>query len=203
MKTVTNGFSRMSEAVLDQQIAVIIRSITGNPLFAGLQKEIAAFNDKANAYKIICIKALNGGKDAIAARNALKVTVIQMLHEIGLLVSAIAMGDEMILAASGFPFTRTRQASPSLTLPPPPMVRAGVNNGELICKTEKQKGAKAITYMITDTPNDANSWKKVFWTKTTYTFTRLTGGTRYYIKVAILGARGQETISAPTCYIPQ
>jgi hypothetical protein len=203
MKRVTNGFSKMSEPDFAQLLAIVIMSMTDNANFPTLQEGVAALRSEAAEYKERSIKALNGGKDMILARNASRGRAIDLLHLMGMQVSAIANGDEELLDSSGFPYTRTKQPTPALVKPPAPKVTLGVNRGELVCKTKKQKGMKVINFLITDDPTNESSWQKISWYKTTYTFTKLTSGKRYYIKVSLFGVRGQEVTSDAVAFIPQ
>jgi hypothetical protein len=203
MKRVTNGFSKMNEPDFAQSLAIIIMSMTDNPSFPALQDDVVTLRAEADEYKERSIKALNGGKDMILARNASRVRAIDLLHSMGMQVSAIANGNAEMLESSGFPYTRTKQPTPRLVKPPAPKVTLGVNRGELVCKTKKQKGMKVINFLITDDPENESSWQKISWYRTTYTFTKLTSGKRYYIKVSLFGVRGQEVTSDAVAFIPQ
>jgi hypothetical protein len=203
MKRVTNGFSKMSGPEFTQLLSSIVYSMTDNPNFPSLQKDVLALKAEAEEYEGLFIKAMNGAKDIIVLRNASRARVTERLHVIGMLVSAIANNDLQMLASSGFRYTPVKQPTPSLVKPAPPKVTLGVNNGELVCKTKKQRGMKVINFLISDSPATDSSWQRISWYKTSYTFTKLTSGKRYYLKVSLFGVRGQEVTSEPVAFIPQ
>jgi hypothetical protein len=203
MKRVTNGFAKMSGAEFTQLLNSIVYSMTDNPNFPELQEEVLALKSEATAYEKLDTNALNGGKDMIVARNASRTRLTESLHVLGMRVSAIANNNLQILASSGFRYTQTKQPTPSLVKPAPPKVTLGVSNGELVCKTKKQRGMKVINFLITDTPGNDTSWQRITWYKTLYTFTKLTSGKRHYIKVSLFGVRGQEVTSEAVPFIPQ
>jgi hypothetical protein len=203
MKRVTNGFAKMSSPEFTQLLNSIVYSMTDNPNFPDLQEEVLALKKEATAYEDLYLNALNGGKDMIVARNASRIRLTESLHVLGMRVSAIANNDPQILASSGFRYTHTKQPTPSLVKPDAPKVTLGVNNGELVCKTKKQRGMKVINFLITDTPGNETSWQRITWYKTSYPFTKLTSGKRYYVKVSLFGVRGQEVTSEAVPFIPQ
>jgi hypothetical protein len=203
MKRVTNGFAKMSGLEFTQLLHSIVYSITDNPNFPTLQNDVLALKAEAAVYEDLYLKALNGGKDMIVARNTTRIAVTERLHGLGMRVSAIANNDLQVLSSSGFRYTATKQPTPLLVKPAPPKVTLGVNNGELVCKTKKQKGMKVINFLISDNPTSDTSWQRITWYKTSYTFTKLTSGKRYYIKVSLFGVRGQEVTSEAVPFIPQ
>jgi hypothetical protein len=135
---------------------------------------------------------------------AVEVFIVHVFRD----VSAIAKGDEGILSSSGFPYTKPKQASPAMVKPEPPKVGLGINNGEIECKTSTQTGMKSVNYYITAdsaaiTKEGVSGWDITSYNKIKYTFSNLTPGQRYYIKVGLVGVRGQEVISDAVSYIAQ
>jgi hypothetical protein len=87
-------------------------------------------------------------------------------------------------------------------------VGLGVNNGGIDCKTATQPGMKSVNYYITAdaaalSAKDNTEWTIVSYNKTRFTFIGLQAGQRYYIKVGLVGVRGQEVISDAISYIAQ
>jgi hypothetical protein len=208
MKRVTNGFGDLSFANFSKLLAYIIQSMTNNAYFSTLQAEVAALSAAADNYYVLDAKAQKRDKDVLLARNTARIEITNLLHQLGMDVTAVAKSNVAILSSSGFPFTKPAQKSLPLVKPAPPTVSLGINNGDLACKTTTQKGAKAVNYYITSDAAalaagaDA-SWDVTSWNSTKYTFTNLTPGQRYYIKVGLVGVRGQEVVSDPVSYIPQ
>lgn len=207
MIRVTNGFGNLSFANFSKLLAFIIQSMTNNSHFSNLQTQVAALSAAADNYYVLDAKAEKRDKDVLLARNTARIEITNLLHELGMDVSAVAKGDTYILSSSGFRYTKPAQKSLPLQKPAPPQVSLGVNNGDIACKTTTQKGTKAVNFYITSNAaalaaGDSN-WDVTTWNSTKYTFTNLTPGQRYYIKVGLVGVRGQEVISDPVSYIPQ
>jgi hypothetical protein len=208
MNKTTNGFNRLSWAEFRKQLGVIVDSTTGNPYFPALQSQVAALSASADKYYVLDTKAEKRDKDVILARNTGRIEITNVLHELGLDVTAVAKGDVTVLSSSGFPYTKPAQKTLPLQKPAPPKVSSGINNGDIACKTTPQKGTKAVNYYITSDAAalaagaDVN-WDVTSWNSTRYTFSNLTPGQRYYIKVGLIGVRGQEAISDTVSYIPQ
>jgi len=208
MIRVTNGFGNLSFANFSKLLAYIIQSMTNNPNFTTLQTQVAALSTAADDYYVLDAKAEKRDKDVLLARNTARAEITNLLHDMGMDVSAVAKSDTTILSSSGFRYTKPAQKSLPLQKPAPPQVSLGINNGDLACKTSSQKGAKAVNYYITEdetalSAGAASNWDVTTWNSTKYTFSNLTPGKRYYIKVGLVGVRGQEVISDPVSYIPQ
>lgn len=208
MKRVTNGFPQMSIPKFNHQLSVIITGMTNNANFNSLQGAVAALKAEADIYFALATKAAKRDQDVILARDASREKVTNMLHNLGMDVSAIAKGDVNILSSSGFPFTQPRQPSPPMVKPAPPTVSLGVNNGEIDCRTSTQPGMKSVNYYITSdatalAADSTKAWDVTSYNKTKFTFSSLTPGQRYFIKIGLVGVKGQEVISDPVSYIAQ
>lgn len=208
MNKTTNGFNRLTWAEFRKQLSVIVDGITANPYFPTLQSQVATLGAAAEKYYVLDTKAEKRDKDILLARNTSRIEITNLLHELGLDVSAVAKGDVTILSSSGFPYTKPAQKSLPLQKPAPPKVSSGINNGDIACKTAPQKGTKAVNYYITSNAaalaaGEDPNWNVISWNTTRYTFSNLTPGQRYYIKVGLIGVRGQEVVSDTVSYIPQ
>jgi hypothetical protein len=113
-----------------------------------------------------------------------------------------------ILPSSGFRYTQPSKPTPPLTKPDVPKPASGVNTGEINCKTATQLGMKSVNYYITSdaaalTDTGTNTWTVTSYNKSKFTFTDLVPGQRYYIKIGLVGVRGQEVLSEAIPYIAQ
>ncbi len=208
MKRVTNGFAKLSLPEFSQTLTIIISSMTGNPHFTSLQTDVQAMTAEADIYFALAVKAAKRDKDVILARDASRARVIDLLHDLGMQVTAVAKSNAEILSSSGFPYSRHPQNSPAMVKPETPRVSLGVNNGEIECKTSTQSGMKSVNYYITSdstllASDSINAWNVTSYNKTKFTFNNLVPGQRYYIKVGLVGVRGQEVISDAASYIAQ
>lgn len=208
MKRVTNGFSKMTTANFSQRLESIVTRMKGNAFFPNQQTAVLALDTEATRFYELAENALNRGKLAILQRDSCRSMVTDMLHDIGFQVSSVAKGDVEILASSGFPYTQPRKPCPPMVKPKPPVLSLGTNNGDLTCKAFSQPGLKSVNYYITADETalkatDNTGWNIVSYNKVKYTFNNLTGGQRYYIRVGLVGVRGQEVLSDAVSYIPQ
>ncbi len=208
MKRTTNGFEKLTLPEFIHQVDGIISSMTSNVIFASVQTKVQEINTDDIAFADLVQKA--GGRDrtAILNRDAARDALTSKLHQLGIAVDGIALGDTAILSASGFPYMQDRKTTADMEQPDTPKVLAGVNKGEIDCRTYSQPGMKSINYYISSDPAAANdgpdvAWTIISWNKVKYTFTGLTSGLRYYMKVGLVGVRGQEVISDVISYIPQ
>lgn len=208
MNRVTNGFSKMNTAVFSQRLESIVLRMTSNANFPAQQTAVDALAAEANLFYELAQKALDGSKLAILARDACRSRTTSMLHNLGFQVSAVADGDDEILASSGFAYTQPRKPYPPMYKPQPPVLSLGINRGELDCRAFKQPGMKSINYYITTDESALNApdntgWTIISYNTIKYTFTGLVSGQRYYVKYGLIGVRGQEVMSDAVSYIPQ
>lgn len=208
MKRVTNGFNRMSIPDFSQRLKVIVTCMTGNANFTTLQTAVQALSVEATIFYDLAVEAEQRQKGVILARSASRIKLTDMLHSIGYGVSNIAEGSEQILASSGFEYTQPKKPTPDMQRPAPPTLASGINLGEIECKTVSQAGMKSVNYYITAdataiSASNNDAWDIMSYNKSKYTFYNLIPGQRYFIKVGLIGVRGQEVISDPVSYIAQ
>jgi hypothetical protein len=208
MIKVVNGFDKLSLPEFSQRLNAIIKSMNSNPNFTELQTAINALITEATNYQALALKALGRDKEAIIARDASRQKITNLLHNLGYSVSAIADGNIEVLASSGFSYTQPKKPTPPLQKPGVPKLASGINGGEIDCKAASQKGMRSVNYYITSdatalTAATSNGWQIISYNKTKYTFSDLTPGQRYYIKIGLIGVRGQEVTSEPISYIAQ
>jgi hypothetical protein len=208
MKRVTNGFDRMTIPEFGYRLQVIIDCMTGNAAFPDLQTAVQALSAEAAVYYPLATKAQQKDKGVQLARDASRAKLVAMLHKLGYGVTDVANNNEAILNSSGFTYTQPRKPTPPLVAPAPPQLAAGTNLGEISCKTIAQKGVTSVNYYITAdegalSATDNIGWNIFFSNKKKFTFDKLVGGQRYYVKVGFVGVKGQEVISDAVSYIAQ
>jgi hypothetical protein len=204
----TNTFSKLSLPKFKDALAAITAGMTGNANFTSLQTKIDALNTEATSFVALSIKAMNRDKAVILSRDASRKKITAMLHNLGYSVSAIANGDTEILVSSGYPFTQPRKPSPPLERPTAPKLTSGTNSGQIDCKVDSQTGLRSVNYYISTDPaaltaDGTNAWDSYSYNKTKFTFSNLVPGRRYYIRVGLVGVKGQEVLSEVVTYIAQ
>ena len=84
--------------------------------------------------------------------------------------------------------TRIGEETPALT--------RGINPGEIICVGKRLRGA--ISYLhqyATEDMLTQNNWQSIPSSKSTYVFTDLTVGNKYYCRIAAVGSKQQLVYS--------
>lgn len=203
MVRTTNGFARMNLADFTTMLINIAGKMNGNRNFPTLQEEVRELESKKNEYIILAEKATKGGQAEVYARDNCKSEIVVMLHKLGNDVTAVAAGNVTILASSGFSFTKPPTPTPPLVKPETPVLTAGVNNGEIICKTKKQRGVTNVSYMIAPVGTEPVNWKVYSSPNSKYLFTKLQSGVKYQVKIQLIGVRNQVAESEVATYIPQ
>jgi hypothetical protein len=204
----TNGFPKLSLAEFTKKLNEIISCMNGNQNFISLQAQVNTLITEAANYQALVTKAASRDKDAIIARDASRQNVTELLHTIGWGVSSIANNNIAILSSSGFSYTQPSKPTPAMTKPDVPKLASGVNTGEIDCKAATQMGMKSVNYYITTdaaalTDAGTNTWTVTSYAKSKFTFTNLVPGQRYYIRIGLVGVRGQEVVSDSISYIAQ
>lgn len=136
-------------------------------------------------------------------RDEKRAAIVVDLRAMGAQVTALSLGNRLMLEGSGFSFLQVRQPTPPLVTPQAPRVGLGGNNGEIVCKAATQPGGMAYTYYVSDDPASEGSWKPYQWAKSSFTFSNLKGGTRYYFRYQLCGVREQCVMSGTSSFIPQ
>jgi hypothetical protein len=208
MPRITNGFEKLSLAVFRKKVDLIVANMTDNVNFPGLQPDVQDLAIALAAYKLLDDAAAGRDGQAILKRDIARVALTDQLHLLGNDVTSVAKNNVEMMASSGFNYTQPRKNSPNMTKPAPPTLKAGVNGGEISCRTSKQPGMTGVNYYITaDTTalgaTDGTGWEVVSINKVKYTFDSLVSGQRYYVKVGLVGVRNQEVFSDHVSYIPQ
>ncbi len=209
MKRTKNDFRRLSWSEFRKKLDVIVKAMAANANFPTLQVQVTALTTAADNYYVLDTKAETRDKSTVIARNIARIEVTTMLHNLGVGVTAVSMGNEEMLSSSGFPFTQPPQKTVPLRKPNPPKVSTGTNKGVINVKTQRQKGTLAYNYYIAPAAFGGEAmradatWDVVAHNAVKYDFEDLVSSQPYLIKVGLVGVRGQEVISDAVAYTPQ
>ncbi len=189
---ITNGFERMSDPELETRAYQIIAAMTANPNFPAPEPAVPAMNALAASFFNALSECKDGDRLKIAAKNQVRDTLIDALHQLAAYVLFASNGDEVIAKSSSFSIGKTPSSVPPVTKPENFRIDNGSNPGELIGKVNRDK--KAILYMFqycTDAMLAAGNWQSVPSSKTTCILPNLQPGTKYNCRVAAIGAKDQ------------
>ena len=140
--------------------------------------------------------AENGDRQQVAAKKAIRQTLIDTLHLLGNFVLFTAGGNEVVATSSGFRISRVAQPKPPLTNPDGLVLKAGLNRGELELSCRRVKGAISYVYEISEAPlTNSSQWKTTAGTAAKVLFDGLESGKEYACRIAAIGPRQQTVYS--------
>jgi hypothetical protein len=203
-----NTFNRLSIPQFRNAVEAIVEGMTGNAHFTTLQTKVDALSTETTNFNALMTKALSRDKQTIVFRDASRKKITAMLRSLGYSVSAIADGDESILVTSGYPLLQPKKPTPPLVKPGTIKLATGTNSGQIDCKIDGQAGLRAVNYYITSdsalgAAEGTNGWTVFSFNKTKFTFSNLIPGQRYYIRVGLVGVKGQEVLSEVVTFFAQ
>lgn len=193
---ITNGFGDGSDSALIQKANFIHEQISSRPTvfttpvpsMTVLKTAIDDFTDALNA-------ATGGSRVQITHKNMLRGTLVDTLHKLGYYVLFTASGDAYIAEQSGFKIAKP--GSPSIVVQPSGMVvKNTTQSGELLVSVKRQAAAKSYMFQYTtDATLKEDSWITITCTVSKCLITGLVPGTKYYLRVAVVGSNGQVLYS--------
>jgi hypothetical protein len=127
----------------------------------------------------------------VALKNQYRLELENLMRQLGNYVNTICMGDEAILATSGFELSK--QPEPRhITAPENLTLSQGANAGSMMCKVKSVKGASGYLFEATADPITKNSnWISMPSSRTKFEFENLEQGKKYWFRVAAMGSNGQ------------
>ncbi|MFA5793583.1 MAG: fibronectin type III domain-containing protein [Candidatus Brocadiia bacterium] len=185
----------------------VVAQMTGNPNFTTPNPALADITAKKSALET----AYNG---ALIARQAAKAATELMADCEKALDSALAMEALYVENASGGDLQKIISAGMNVKDPSAPIgalpapadlsATAGDEDGRIDLNWEPVRGAKSYAIEMTTDPNVPESWvPKKNSTESFASIKGLTSGTKYWFRVAAVGAAGQGPSSDPaTKYAP-
>ena len=146
-------------------------------------------------YEAELVTAKGNDRIAVAIKKASRRLLEQMLNEMGIYVMHIAKGDEAILAGSGFSLTKIPEAR-NITNPGNITLGNGVSSGQIKASIKAVTGARSYLFNIAaELPAEKTAWQSYPTSKSQFTFTDLTPGKQYWIRVAAIGTGTQLSYS--------
>lgn len=196
MLTITNGFTRMSDANLEVRATQISIAMNGNTNFPDPAPTIEALNDAIAAYSDALNECLDGDRLKVAIKNQKRQELIDVLHKLGDYVLFKSAGDSVVALSSGFTIGKQPAPMPPLTKPENLRILQGENTGELLNKIDSVKGAVAYLYQYaTDAMMAQNDWQWITCSRTSCLIADLQPGTKYNFRVAAVGRKDQLVYS--------
>lgn len=189
---IISPYNKWADTKLSTEMQRVKVAITGNPLFPDTTPDMNVFGAAVDAYILQLAKAATHGSNAIAAKNARRVELIELAITLGHSVSNTAKGNLEALISTGLPLKKKRQKI-TLTAPVNLRIINGLSSGELILKVDTLKGALSFGFEYTvDPPTDKSVWVQSICSTSKCTIKNLEPGKRYWFRTFVTGARGQQ-----------
>ncbi|MEI7595317.1 MAG: fibronectin type III domain-containing protein [Bacteroidota bacterium] len=202
MKTVKLGLNRLSASAKSLKAKEIVKNLTGNTNFTTPQPALtaiaAAITDLDTA--ILDVKAAS---EAIKAKTVIlhqkEDMLVNVLNQLANYVETTANNDEAKIKSAGMDVKNTPTQTLDISTPSNFVATHGDNEGEIDLHWDSVKGAKSYTIEIANPEsgnlNVAEFKHLLISTKSTASVKNLKPGTRYYFRVAAVGASGQSAWS--------
>lgn len=176
----------------------ILSSMEGNPNFTTPVPSLDSLAGILEAYKKKLLEAIDGDRIKAAYKRASRKKLEEQLRVLALYVMHIASGDLKILTSSGFNLTKTPEKV-YITNPGTIKLQNGISSGQLVSIAKAVKGARNYIHEICKDGEQTNDqWQAHNSSMRKYTFTNLTPGQKYWVRVSALGSGQQKAISEPT-----
>ena len=203
MNNATNGFyARVALSFarkVDADLIVFTRNVvalmTDNAQYPTPNPSLAAVTTSVNSFEATVQDALNGGKIAIATRNAARVELLALLRQLAAYVQGNCDVDLTALLTSGF--EAVRAPSPAGVLPAPQNARLSLTgkSGEMLLRFDRVVNAANYSVQVSDA--STGPWED----ETPSTSTRvliegLTPGQLYWVRACANGSAGAGAWSA-------
>jgi hypothetical protein len=207
MGKVKLGLNRLSVLERIALAGKIVTSMTGNPNFVTPVPALADITAKTTV-------TLTANDDAQIQRQQAKTAtevladaakdLDKILIQAALYVENISGGDEAKILSAGMSVKDVATPVGPLSAPTDLYAEVGGGDGEIDLNWKPVFGAKSYLIQMTTDPNVPDSW--AFKRNSTESFTAITGltsGTKYWFRVAAVGAAGQGDFSDPAAkYAP-
>jgi hypothetical protein len=202
MKRTKNGFDRLSDANLSKVIGVIVASMANNDYFTTLQSDVAELKTLNTDFIQLVSVAEHGTRLEVAVKNAKRKELIAKARANGNSVTAIADGNEEILASSSYPVTGTPTPAAPVSKPQNVKVAPGKQAGQIVMSLQKDYSALNYLYQYA-VESDQPVWETVACNYTTCTISGLQTGVRYLVRIISAGRDMQQVIGDTYYVIPQ
>jgi Fibronectin type III domain len=197
-----NGLSIPEKLARGRQI---VTALTGNANFPSTQPTLAAvmtaINDLDAAYAATQ-RARQEAKTRTSEQNQKEDAFNQTLSKLAAHVESVSGDDEEKIMSAGMDVKAQTRTSREVTTPEGLAATASDHEGEIDLQWDRVDGAR--TYMIERSadPPTPESWQhETASTRSSTTIRGLTSGTKYWFRVASVGAQGQSGWSNPAVRI--
>ena len=190
------GFGHLPGPAFNNKSGAIYEGVNESPDFPTPTPDMATFNAARLAYSNALEKAASRSMDDVAAKDAARVVLTDMLVELGNYVTLTANGDAAMLIKSRFDLRKQREAKPDMQKPQNLKMTEGINPGTVDMSVDAVKGARSYSFeYLMEPPTPESVWTVISSTSRKITIKNLESGKKIWGRVAAIGVRGQFTYS--------
>ena len=195
IRKVVKAFKKLSDAkvlAFGNNVTVSMAAAVG--IFPTPNPTLESINTTLGNFEGLIQTAASRDKVQVQLKNQCRFQLLTMLSQLADYVNSITT-DATQLVQTGFELNKI-PAPIELEAPTGLVLKDGPNNGELILKFKRAKGALSYLHQYTTDPLLAeDSWISIPSTTTTYTFKGLTRGVTYYVRTIAVGSN-QQTVNS-------
>jgi hypothetical protein len=193
---VSLAFAKKIDTDLIAFVRNIIALMTGNPLYLTPLPTLAVLTTAVNALETAVHEALDGGKIAIATRNAAQAELLSLLRQLAAYVTGNCNANLVLLLSSGF--EPVKAPSPVGVLPAPENLRLSLTgiSGQLYLRFDRV--TNAVNYSVQTAQSPDGPWEdQELPTSTRVLITDLTPGKVYWVRAQANGSAGPSGWGGP------
>jgi hypothetical protein len=187
-------YKRDRDSDLTTSAIRVTEGMENNPNFPDPPPALAEMKKLLPEYSIAVANAKGRDTMMVSIKKDLKVKMVGFLTELDAYVTATCNGDRTMLISSGFYISGEKGEVPAPTigkldieLGPP---------GIITTRIKRVTGTRAYVHQYaTEPPTSDTSWKSEVSLQANFTFSGLTSGKTYWLRVAVVSSTGQLVYS--------
>ena len=147
-------------------------------------------------YRTALENAKTRNPSGMPEKNEARRVLAGLLRDLGLYIMSVAKGNLVILSGCGYPLTKVRTPR-TISNPGIATLVRGNSSGKMEASVKPEKPSPGYVFQITSTDPDLESetvWFSYGSIVNKYVFTGLAPGTKYWVRVAAVGPRGQQVL---------
>ena len=172
-------------------------SLKASTYFIFPEGQLNAFNTCITTFADAKVKAGNGGKIEIYAKNVARINLENELTDITRMVNQQAKGDLTVLKSAGFPLYKEPESYPEFPAPSIIKLKSGIAHGEIVVEVPAVKRTRMyfIYHAPVPVPEEIKDWNSILSTKHKARITGLTPGTQQAVRAGYIGTNGKINLS--------
>lgn len=195
MKKICISFSAFSDVNFKKKGEDIYASLFNNAAYTNLVPTLPELDASVNKFSAALAAAATYDRVAVAEKNKCRGELDAILRQLGFCVMTQANGDEAILVSSGFTLAKTREPR-HITNPGNVTLSNGITSGAMVSAVKPVAGGKSYVHEIVSIlPIVGTVWVSSTSSTSVFVFNNLVPGKQYWVRVAVIGARGQMAYS--------